>query len=54
MLTTWNLQTTASTGTTPNGVTVDYAEFALAHPNGNPWSDWGKGLVHSNGKITLN
>ena len=51
MLTTWNLQTTASTGTTPNGVTVDYAEFALAHPNGNPWSDWGKGLVHSNGKI---
>ena len=51
MLTTWNLQSTASTANTTNGVTVDYAEFALAHSNGNPWSDWGKGLVHSNGKL---
>ena len=31
--------------------TVDFVPYPLAHLNGNPWSQWGAGLVASDGKF---
>ncbi len=45
------LEVVAETGTTSNGVIVDYAAYPLPAYEGRPWSQWGKGIVASNGKV---
>jgi len=44
------LTATAQTMTGPRGITVDFAPYPLPPYDGKPWSDWGEGLVASNGR----
>ena len=44
------LAATAKTIEGPQGIIVDFVPYPLPPYEGNPWSDWGEGLVASNGR----
>ena len=45
-----SLTATAQTVTGPRGITVEFVAYPLPSYDGKPWSDWGEGLVASNGR----